>query len=150
MTTETPFPFPRTTCACSDCVQCCKDQPGSLIPGDFEKIADHLQISHAEARAFFWASPGALVMNLQTGRQFRIGTITPRATRKKGCIFLDENNRCKIHPVAPAGCAYFDTHMNSFEGRKRGNEIARRQQDPDYQRLRSELPFADSYKPKGY
>lgn len=32
-------PFPRTVCACHDCVQCCKKQPGPLAPGDFERIA---------------------------------------------------------------------------------------------------------------
>jgi len=106
---DTPFPFERTTCACEGCRKCCKVQPGPLIPGDLQRIAEFLKLSVEEARKFFVASPGALVK--QHGEVRRIGTITPKM-RHSRCVFLDKNERCKIHPVAPAGCAYFDTHMS--------------------------------------
>lgn len=142
--------FERTSCACRDCVACCETQPGSLAPGDFERIADFLGESREQAKIHFWASPGALVADTRTGRTYRIGTITPK--RKGGrCVFLDIRNRCRIHPVAPYGCAYFDTHMSAAEGRRRSTPhllaIAR---DAEYQALREELPAATSWKPKGY
>lgn len=143
------IPYERTTCACDDCVRCCKEQPGPLVPGDMERIAAHLGVSMAEAKGHFWSSPGALVMDTATGRQFRVRTITPRAVRGR-CVFLGDDDRCRVHPVAPAGCAYFDTHMQSVEAHRRAVAVVRLQQDEDYQRLRQELPVADSYRPKAW
>jgi Fe-S-cluster containining protein len=144
-----PSPFSRTTCACAECVACCKRQPGPLAPGDLERIAEHRGETVEVAKAHFWASGGALVQDQTTGRQFRIGSITPRLVRGR-CVFLDADDRCSIHSVAPFGCAYFDTHMTAAEGQRRGAWLARRQLDDDYQELRRQLPFATSYKPKGY
>jgi Fe-S-cluster containining protein len=147
--TEAP-PFERTTCACAECTQCCRDQPGYLRPGDLERIAAHRGETVAEASRFFWSSEGALVMNLQTGRQFRIRTITPRRERGK-CVFLDDQGRCTVHAVAPFGCAYFDTHMSGREGQTRSSWALREvQHDDAYHELRKTLIVATSYKPKGY
>lgn len=141
--------FTRTKCACERCVQCCKRQPGPLAPGDFERIQKHLGATDEEMRQLFWASPGCLVKSLRTGRTLRVGTITPRY-RKGRCVFLDENDRCKIHEVAPFGCAYFDTHMG-WEGHERGEWLARAQQESaEYQALRNSLPYATHYKPQRY
>ncbi len=89
----------------------------------------------------------------QAGRRYRIGTITPRMVRTstgRACTFLDQAGRCTVHPVAPFGCAYFDTHMGRDEGQRRGNYLAQATTDPAYQALRKTLPFADSYKPTKY
>lgn len=142
-------PFARTTCACESCVSCCKRQPGPLAAGDFERIAEHLGISREEAKNYFWASPGALVMHRITGKVERVGSITPKFARGR-CVFLDQNDRCRIHPVAPAGCAYFDTHMGSAEAQRRGAWIISGQQSSEYKALRDELPPARSYKPNAY
>lgn len=145
-----PFPFPRTSCACERCVECCYDQPGPLAPGDFERIAEFLGETREEAKRHFWASPGALIKDAVTGRVTRVGSITPQ--RRKGkCVFLDENDRCTIHPVAPTGCAYFDTHMSGFEGHLRSLTLVKLYRaSEDYQKLRNELPYAQSYKPRGF
>lgn len=142
----------RTECACQDCQQCCRVQPGHLLPGQMEQIAEYLGQSIAEVKPLFWASGGALVMNSQTGRQFRIGTITPRYDRRrKACVFLTDEGRCRIHAVAPFGCAYFDTHQTADYGRQLSTwGLERIQESPDYKALRDTLPFADHYKPKGY
>jgi len=142
-------PFERTICACAECVKCCYRQPGPLVPGDYERIKEHLGASDQDMRKLFCRSPGALVMNLRTGTARRIGTITPKRVAGK-CVFLDENERCKIHAVAPAGCAYVDTHMDMEQGQRRGQWMARSQQDADYQKLRDTLPVAQSYNPRGY
>jgi len=142
--------FKRTECGCADCVTCCTEQPGSLIPGDMERIATYLNTTVDAIKTNFWSSDGALVMNRTTGVQFRVRTITPKLERHRGCVFLGADNRCTIHPVAPAGCSYFDTHMSPHEGQKRGVEVVRHQQDHDYQALRRTLDVATSYKPRRY
>jgi Fe-S-cluster containining protein len=148
LTTHT-HAFERTTCACKDCVDCCKRQPGPLAPGQFEAIAAHLGQTHEQAKEFFVASPGALLKNSQTGRVFRIGTITPRM-RPGRCVFLTANDRCGIHAVAPFGCAQFDTHQSAFEALPRSMWLARATADPDYQALRRTLPIATTYNPTSY
>lgn len=140
-------PFQRTKCVCSDCVACCYRQPGPLAPGDFERIQAHLGVDDAAMRKLFRKSPGALVFNFATGKTYRIGTITPHRAAGR-CVFLDKNDRCSIHEVAPAGCAYFDTHMRDPDATTRSNWLAKAQTDPEYQKLRDTLAPATSYKPR--
>jgi Fe-S-cluster containining protein len=142
-------PFERTVCSCPECVRCCTEQPGSLAAGQLEAIAAHLAVPVRVAALKFWASPGALLLNLATGATYRQGTITPRMVRGR-CIFLDQADRCTIHPVAPFGCAMFDTHMQASEAQPRSQWLARSQADPAYQSLRRTLVPATSHKPRGY
>lgn len=141
-------PFERTTCACADCAACCKSQPGPLIPGDAERMAAHLGITLDEVKQFLWASPGALVR--RGDQTFSIKTITPRLVKGR-CVFLDENDRCKIHPVAPFGCAYSDVHQSRPEAMKRsmwGHWMI--ENSHEYKRLRATLMLARNYKPRAY
>lgn len=132
--------FERTTCACKACRECCR-RPGCLAPGDVERILSHLGEPPAAAKLYFVASPGALVLDRVTNELFRIGTITPRRVKGR-CVFLDAEERCQIHTVSPFGCSHFDLHMDDREGQRRSNALARAQLDPEYQTLRSTLPFA--------
>jgi Fe-S-cluster containining protein len=147
---DPPFWFDRTTCACSTCVGCCKRQPGPLIPGDLERIAEFRGESVEEASKNFWASPGCLVKDGE-GRTKRIGTITPKYDRKKKrCVFLDDNDRCTIHSVAPFGCSHFDTHLSMQEAHERSVWTARQQMDPEYQQTRNTLDAATHHQPLKY
>src|SRR5262245_58062180 len=119
-------PFERTTCACADCVSCCRDQPGSLAAGDLGRIAAFLKQSIRVTSVKFWAGRGALVANSLTGQRARIGTITPKLVRGR-CVFLGADDRCTIHEVAPAGCALFDTHMSAETARPRSLWLMRGQ-----------------------
>lgn len=140
----------RTKCACAECVKCCKRQPGPLAPRDFEKIAEHLGESREEAKRHFWASPGCVMKNLATGETARVGTITPRYERGR-CVFLNADDRCSIHEVAPFGCAFFDTHMSAERAMERSVWLAQQQQScADYKQLRNELPYARHHKPLRY
>jgi Fe-S-cluster containining protein len=139
--------FDRTSCACKECVRCCKRQPGPLAPGDFERIAAHLGETTEEAKRHFVASPGAVVVI--DGRTERRGTITPKFARGR-CVFLDDNDRCKIHTVAPFGCAYFDTHMSRQAAMPRSLWLVQATPDAAYQKLRAELPYTTVYRPVNY
>lgn len=126
---RTEFDFNRTECACAECIANCRYIPGYLIPADVNRISHHLGYANPFKFAFKYllASPGATVM--QEGRIFQIPTLVPRRKADGSCMFLDENNRCRIHEVSPFGCAFFDAHQSHMEANKRSGrglqEIAR-------------------------
>jgi len=147
--------FERTVCACSRCVQCCKRQPGAFAAGEVERLVEHVSktegLNAEEAlmsvKARIWASPGSLV--IWHGKMVRIGSITPRYKHGR-CVFLDANDRCSIHSVAPFGCAMFDTHMPDAMAHPRSIYLATSHTKPEYQQLRATLPMATHYKPMSY
>ena len=140
--------FGRTTCGCAACVACCKEQPGPLAPGDFERIAAYLGRAVADTLDLFWASPGAVVANSRTGRRWRVPTITPRL-RAGRCVFLGSDDRCAVHPVAPFGCAYVDTHMASAEWAPPAQWLYTViETDATYQAFRRMLTPATSWRPR--
>jgi Fe-S-cluster containining protein len=118
-TPRTEFGFARTECACESCAAHCRVVPGYLVPDDVERISRHLGYHNplSFASAHLLASPGATV--LQEGRLRQIPTLVPRRQENGACLFLDENNRCRIHAVAPYGCAMFDSHQPADEANQR-------------------------------
>ena len=109
--------YSRSICGCGLCAANCRFIPGCLLPGDLIDIG--LFIGYKELSSFveqsFLASPGALVA--KAGRLYRIRTIVPARNEHGWCKFFD-GKLCKIHPVAPFGCAYFDSHQDpSHSGR---------------------------------
>lgn len=141
--------FERTKCACNACKACCKRQPGPLAAGELDIIQDHLGLLDDELRDWFWASPGCVLKDLTTGETMRVGSITPQRRRGK-CVFLDDQERCTIHEVAPFGCSHFDTHMSAERAMPRSVWLAHSQMDSTYQQQRAKLPIAQSYKPSSY
>lgn len=138
-----------TECACAQCVQCCKEQPGSLLPGDYEKIREFL--GQSDVSHLFRSSDGALVQDEKSGRQFRVRTIVPLYDRRaKRCIFLGSDDRCTIHAVKPGGCGLVDTHMSRPIAMVRSVWIIKQQQDEEYQELRKTLKVTDHYRPKSF
>lgn len=133
--------FQRTTCACARCVACCKDHGGSLAPGDLERIQAHLGLTRDEAKLKFWKSKGALVLDLRTMQTRRVGSIVPRM-RGGRCVFLNAQDRCEIHAVAPFGCAMFDVHQTPTEYQPRSQWLVVQQDTPEYQVVRAELDDA--------
>jgi len=119
-----------------------------LILRDVGRIAAYLGISIDKLKSKLWASPGSLVKHFPSQRVERIGTITPRWNRHtKACVFLTDDDKCSIHPVAPFGCAYYDTHMDWLSTQIRSQWCVNEHQDPAYQALRDTLPYATHYKP---
>ena len=110
------FGYPRTVCACAACTAGCRHLPGYLVPADLERLRDHLAPGEdllAWARRHLLASPGALVA--RAGKVFRIPTLVPARQPGGACRFLTGQGRCAVHPAAPFGCAFFDSHMPPAE-----------------------------------
>jgi hypothetical protein len=101
--------------------------PGSLVPGDIERIADHLgvEISEEWVKKHFLASDGARA--IIGGQPVQVGTIVPAQQADGKCVFLDDGGRCKVHPVAPFNCAYQDQHISDRESQQRSVVAIRRQ-----------------------
>ena len=122
--------FERTTCACDQCKVPCRHMPGCLVPGDLGAIKDYLNIKdgveHTEwIYENFRASQGAKVLRQITGKPMpeilEVPTLVPAQKPDGSCVFLADNGQCKIHPVAPFGCAYHDMHMGVEEASERSN-----------------------------
>ena len=119
-----PDGMERTKCACPKCVACCKAMPGCLIPGDLERIQEHVGDDSGEfVLEHFRVSDGAKVLKQVQGQLYQISvpTIVPAQKEDGSCIFLDEDDNCSIHEVAPFGCAYHDTHMSHEDAEPRSN-----------------------------
>jgi hypothetical protein len=119
---RTEFGFSRTVCACSACTANCRNIPGYLIPADLERLRDFLSPGEdllTWAHKHLLASPGALVA--RHGQMFRIPTLVPARQSDVSCHFLTPEGRCAVHPVAPFGCAFFDSHMTSSEADARSS-----------------------------
>jgi len=118
--------YERTICGCSKCRRPCRTMPGMLIPGDLERIAEYLNHPIKAVLGEVLASPGALVgTRTPFGiRMGRVPTIVP-ATCKGRCVFLEEDDQCAVHLVAPYGCSHFDFHMSKVEGDERSEAALR-------------------------
>jgi Fe-S-cluster containining protein len=130
---KTLIPYERTKCSCSECRACCKTMPAYLGVLDIEKIAEFLGVTLPEVMNKLEASSGALVFSNKSGLR-RIETIVPSSRPDGSCVFLSKDGKCKIHPVAPFGCAFFDMHMTREEGNKRSSPMLQLiEQDMVYQ-----------------
>jgi Fe-S-cluster containining protein len=73
-------------------------QPGPLAPDDIEDCAFLAETIDSEVKLKNYGLVQAACKDL--AKETTEGTITPRY-RKGRCVFLDENDRCSIHPVVP-------------------------------------------------
>jgi Fe-S-cluster containining protein len=101
-------PYHRTVCACAACVACCKQKPGFLIPRDLHRITRALALPTLEA------ARGVLSVFSVTVGVWHLEALTPRLEDDR-CVFLGADDRCRIHAMAPYGCAYFDMHQSFRE-----------------------------------
>jgi len=135
-------PFRRTLCACDEDVANCKKQPGMLMPSDLAPIITRLQVMGLDYREQLRASPGAVFARITEEGVIgiRIPTIVPATQPNGRCTFLTEDDLCKIHDVAPAGCAFFDVHQDKATADERSMWIHQAIAEDDwYARFRSRL-----------
>jgi Fe-S-cluster containining protein len=124
--------FPRTSCDCRLCKAPCRVLPGALAPEDLPAIAAHLGTTPDDKQfleTYLQASDGARVaMRDDFGnlREFSVPSLVPKLL-PTGCVFLDDEGRCKIHAVSPAACALLDMHQSADEGRPRAEALVRQQ-----------------------
>lgn len=136
------IPFERTVCACADDVFNCYLQPGYLGRGDAERIAGALGRTELDPDLF--RRGVAVLGNAATGRRLEVATIVP-AKRDGRCVFLDANDRCEIHAVAPFGCAYFDVHQTHAEADRRSLWMLQLiASDDDYRRVAISLAWKET------
>lgn len=134
-------PFDRTICACGECQAACDRHPGYMAPGDWERIAAHIGVDADRVAHLFERGDGVVVGDRATGKMWRIPTIRPRFRDTGRCVFLDDQHRCTVHAVAPAGCAYHDMHLPAAEANRRSMWFLRRiQDDADYRARWRALP----------
>ncbi len=121
---QAPENMPRTECSCRACTVGCKSMPGGLIPGDLGRIQAYVGDTSDEfVQQHFWWSEGARVGKEIDGQRyvFNVPSIVPAQTPDGRCVFLDSEDKCRIHAVSPFGCSRMDTHMAKAEGDKRVN-----------------------------
>jgi hypothetical protein len=49
------------------------------------------------------------------GQIRRIQTLVPARRQDGACLFLDEEDRCRVHSVSPYGCSHFDGRQTNEE-----------------------------------
>lgn len=78
-----------------------------LAPDDMQKIGTYCDAPPSPdwVREHFAASTAMCVVN---GEPTPIPTIVPAQLDDGRCVFLTEDDRCGIHPVAPFGCRTFN------------------------------------------
>lgn len=123
---RTEFGFGRTTASGPLEQINCKHIPGYLIPADLERMSKGMGFEDLKAWAMehLLASPGATVGKIDevTGRMstFSIPTLVPARNAAGHCMHY-ENGLCKIHAIAPFGCAFFDTTQSHAEAQRRSS-----------------------------
>lgn len=97
--------------------------PGALALEDLEPIREELGASTLNdlATSSLLVSDGALVA-LPNGKEIRLRTLVPATQSDGSCQFL-QNDRCRIHRVAPFGCSHFDAHMSKEESDRRSHAL---------------------------
>lgn len=114
------YPGSAASCTCERCVGACKHKPGWFKPGEVELLAKYMNLSLEELfrdylTVEWWASdepiyvvsPG--IVGLPTGQQVPY-------IRTGRCVFLTEDDRCRIHAAKPAECALFWHGMDTVTG----------------------------------
>jgi len=108
----------KTECSCDRCIKACANgNPGWFLPGEAEKAAELLGINFDEFKRQylvidFWCTPDgdcevlapAKVNTQYLGRMVSWGY----AFEKGRCVFLNEQNLCRIHKAKPFECAVMD------------------------------------------
>jgi Fe-S-cluster containining protein len=128
----------RGLCKCEKCKAPCQTMPGFLVPGDLERIADHLDIALTDefiARNFRVASGGTVPYEIKGKPNPRSAIVLVPAQRSGGeCVFY-LNGLCLIHPVAPFGCRMFEWCRVSKADQHKAHAGLLSSFEPDYRDL---------------
>lgn len=86
---------------CKGCSECCHDMGASIVldPLDFYRISNHLKLS------FEAMLDSQIELNIVDG--IILPNIKMAANLNDKCIFLNDSERCSIHPYRPGICRIF-------------------------------------------
>lgn len=113
--TALPVIGTQESCSCDQCVTSCFHKPGWFLPGEAELAAELLDMDLQE---FFNEYLGVDWMGLShdwdedtfilapSHRNMKAGNMYP-AQPEGQCIFLTDDNRCRIHEAKPFQCFSF-------------------------------------------
>ena len=84
---------------CQRCGHCCSYGTGALLDTDIKRIAGFLNIAEKDLKEKY----------LEEIEKFNTKRFRPKAIKEKGrpygrCVFLQDKDICKIHPVKPIEC----------------------------------------------
>src|SRR5271166_1913757 len=101
------FGFCRTICGCELCRAPCRHMPGSLDISDLPRLCPVGQ------DVFAWAEQHLRAL---TDKPFP--TLVPARRADGHCHWLYEG-KCAVHEISPYGCAFFDSHLDAAEVKRR-------------------------------
>ncbi|MCK4845356.1 MAG: YkgJ family cysteine cluster protein [Candidatus Heimdallarchaeota archaeon] len=88
---------------CNNCALCCKVSEIPVIEKDITRILDH----GYELDQFLKELSPVLIRSHQKKDSFIKAYILKKKPFVKECVFLDENERCKIHKYKPLSCSIY-------------------------------------------
>ena len=109
------YQYERSSCDCERCKWVCRSKPGTLAPGDIERIADffEVEVTPEFISKNFRAADG--INTVRNGEEVSIPTIVPAQRPNGDCVFLAQG-KCTIHRVSPFGCSRFNACNTTPEG----------------------------------
>jgi Fe-S-cluster containining protein len=98
---------------CDQCVSACLVKPGWFLPGEAERVAEHLgltleELFETKLAVDWWEDTGeGDIFLLSPAIHGELpGTEFP-ATPNGKCVFLTEDGKCSIHEVKPHECRQY-------------------------------------------
>ena len=88
---------------CNNCALCCKINEIPVIEKDITRILDH----GFELDQFLKELSPVLIRSHQKKDSFIKAYILKKKPFVKECVFLDENEKCKIHKYKPLSCCIY-------------------------------------------
>lgn len=149
------FDCTKESGTCEVCQSACRFKPGWLLPGDAERIADHVGLSLAElfetklAVDWWedWEDKGDVFLLAPALVDEDAGTEYP-ADPKGTCTFYAEG-RCAIHEVKPFECREYvcDDSDGRVQGRHRAIVETWVENQAQIEALLGRRPYAARYQP---
>lgn len=96
----------KESCECATCVSACQHRPGWFLPGEAEKVAEHLEIPLQELfdkkLGVDWWQDEPDIFVLTPAIEGYEGDMYPG--NPDGCCVFFVDDKCAIHPVKPHEC----------------------------------------------
>lgn len=130
--------YPERSCRCPACRQTCHEKPGFLVPGDLERITEHVGMSGD--RKFVYEHFRAVIgPDVVYGDDPTAIPVIRPAMPEGHCVFLTDDDRCGIYPVRPYGCSRINNCREHDAEEQAGLDACAR--DLDYLETWTEIAY---------